>query len=265
MRTYAKRMPFAQLRFAVAVTLACMVTASQAAPEHAAVGPAGTATVAGLGLASSPVPLAARFSVAVTMPPAAGKEVRAARRSDWYFYRNDRRVSLVKGAIEETWHRDSRGSLSFERVFHEDRRSVEYSAGELATLNVQADWAALSTFVDPAELLSLTPVSRSGRGAEERIRLRGRSGKDSVTIDWLPAWQLPAHIVRRGAAGRVTRIDLVAHAALAPAAWPVPGRDAADYLRMDAADFGDMDYEPVVRKSEALDIRGGWRTAHRHD
>ncbi|GAP34226.1 hypothetical protein ISF6_4005 [Piscinibacter sakaiensis] len=43
------------------------------------------------------------------------------------------------------------------------------------------------------------------------------------------------------------------------------GQRSADYLRLDAADFGDMDYDPVVRKAEALDIRLGWRTAHHHD
>ena len=29
--------------------------------------------------------------------------------------------------------------------------------------------------------------------------------------------------------------------------------------------FGDMDHEPVVRLSEALDIRSGWRQPHAHD
>ena len=33
------------------------------------------------------------------------------------------------------------------------------------------------------------------------------------------------------------------------------GEKAAHYLHLDAADFGDMDGEPVVRKSEALDMR----------
>jgi hypothetical protein len=40
---------------------------------------------------------------------------------------------------------------------------------------------------------------------------------------------------------------------------------SAHYLHIDAADFGDMDYDPVVRKAEALDTRLGWRASHKHD
>jgi hypothetical protein len=47
--------------------------------------------------------------------------------------------------------------------------------------------------------------------------------------------------------------------------WPGVGAKSAQYLHLDAADFGDMDYDPVVRKSEALDTRLGWRASHKHD
>jgi len=43
------------------------------------------------------------------------------------------------------------------------------------------------------------------------------------------------------------------------------GDTSANYWHQDAADFGDMDYDPVVRKSEALDMRLGWRASHKHD
>jgi hypothetical protein len=72
-------------------------------------------------------------------------------------------------------------------------------------------------------------------------------------------------MVRTERDGRRTELVLDQHVALAPGDWPVAGRRSADYLRLDAADFGDMDKDPVVRKSEALDIRLGWRTAHHHD
>ena len=117
----------------------------------------------------------------------------------------------------------------------------------------------------PRDLASLKLVSRSGVGAEERIRLVGSAGGQSLSVDWLPALQLPARVLRQGRDGSVTRIELEQHAANAPAAWPVPGARSAGYLHLDAADFGDMDYEAVVRKSEALDARSGWRSTHRHD
>ena len=119
--------------------------------------------------------------------------------------------------------------------------------------------------IDQRELLPLKLVSVRGRGADERVYLRGAAGGETLTVEWLPALQLPAKLIRTGKSGAVTRIELQQHAAAAPTTWPRPGDRSANYLRIDAADFGDMDYEAVVKKSEALDIRLGWRAAHKHD
>ena len=37
-----------------------------------------------------------------------------------------------------------------------------------------------------------------------------------------------------------------------------------DFQRLDAADFGDMDDNPVVRQEEARDALAGWRKPHSH-
>ena len=124
---------------------------------------------------------------------------------------------------------------------------------------------ALSSFVDPRELVTLRVLSRHGSGAAERVRLHGAASGETVTIDWRPAMQLPALVLRKGKGGSSTRIELAEPGALPASACSLPGERSAGYLRLDAADFGDMDYEAVVKKSEALDIRGGWRSVHRHD
>ena len=219
-----------------------------------------------LRLSASPAPLAARYLVTVTPAATRGAKREPVRHHEWCFVRDATQVALLKGNIDEAWHRDARGDLSFERVFHDEQRVVDYSAGELRTLGVQADWVALSSFVDPRELVALKVVARSGgNGPHERTRLRGTTLGEVVTIDWRPAVQLPALVLREGKGGGSTRIELAEAAGAVPAACPEPGARSAAYLRMDAADFGDMDYEAVVRKSEALDIRSGWRSVHRHD
>lgn len=223
----------------------------------------GAATLAALHLQPDPAPMSARYAVTIT-PARAGRSVPAGQH-DWYFHRDRKQVALLKGNIDEAWHRNERGHLRFERVFHEDGRAVDYSTGELLTLNVHADWTALSSFIDPRDLLNLRVQSRTGRGAEQRLRLVGVVGGESWTVDWLPALQLPARLVRSSRERGVIRLELKQQASVAPLHWPRPGARSADYLRLDAADFGDMDYETVVRKSEALDIRLGWRTAHAHD
>lgn len=257
------------LAFALAVPLAALaspaVRAADAMPA-AGSGPASTPptqAARALRLQATPSPLAARFSVAISQPPAA--QNRTPLRAEWYFVRDTRQVALLKGAIDEAWHRDEQGRVRFERVFHDDQRAVDYSVGELATLGVRVDWAALSTFVDPRDLLPLKLVSIRGRGVDERVQLRGSASGETLVVDWMPALQLPAKLVRTSQNGAVTRIELQQHFSVAPASWPVPGARAADYLRLDAADFGDMDHEAVVKKSEALDIRLGWRAEHKHN
>jgi hypothetical protein len=226
---------------------------------------AGQATTQALLLDTAPVPMAARYAVSVTLPRPGGGRPATPQRHQWYFFRDAEHIALLKGNIDEAWHRDAAGRLSFERVFHEEHRAVDYSAGELATLGVQADWRALSSFIDGRELTTLKLLSRTGRGKDERIRLAGTQAGQSLSVDWLPALQLPARVVRESQDGRSTRIELEQHGMPAPAGWPVPGARASGYLRLDAADFGDMDYEPVVKQSEALDVRSGWRSAHAHD
>jgi hypothetical protein len=174
-------------------------------------------------------------------------------------------VAVLKGSVDEVWFRDAQQRVSFERVFHDDARVVDYSTGELATLHVQVDWAALSTFVDPSELAQLKRVSQQGQGKDTRLLLRGRVGQELVTVDWLPALKLPLRLTRQAKDGTTVRMVMLESAPSPRPNWPVIGEKSADYLHLDAADFGDMNYEPVVRKSEALDVRLGWRASHKHD
>jgi hypothetical protein len=203
--------------------------------------------------------VSARYAVTVTT------KATGARQNIWHFYRQPQHIALLKGAIDEVWHRDEQGQVSFERVFHDQQRAVDYSAGELTTLGVQTPWSALATFVDARALGALRVVSHTGSGASERVRLAGVVGGDTLRVEWLPALQLPARLIRTDRAGTITDMRLVQHAVQAPADWPTPGQRSAAYLRLDAADFGDMGYETVVRLSEALDVRLGWRQPHSHD
>lgn len=252
--------PSGRLGFLRAVTFAIAVAAgaaSWAAQEASA--------AAAWSRDANIVPLAVRYRVTVTPSAKGNRNAAPVRRQEWYFYRDARQVALLKGAIDEVWHRDGSGRLSFERVFHDDRRTVEYSAGELASLGIQADWVALASFIDPQILRALRVVASGGAGPRERLRLVGTVTGETLRVDWLPALQVPARIVKVGRDGQSTHIELLQHAAAPAAGWPVPGVRSAEYLRLDAADFGDMQYDRVVRKSEALDVRLGWRSLHPHE
>ncbi len=205
--------------------------------------------------ANEPPALSAKFMVSTSKHP---------NPQAWFFSRDAHQVALLKGSIDEVWHRDAQGRLIFERVFHAERQVVTYSSGELAALGVQADWAALASLVSAQELASLKQVSSRGTGATRSLRLQGQHQGAWWRIDWMPALQLPALIERRSPAG-FARIQLLVHNTVATADGPRPGTRSADYLRLDAADAGDMAYEAVMRKSQALDLRAGWRLPHLND
>lgn len=223
-----------------------------------------TGASARLGLGAELASVAARYAVTIERASVAATRPQPQRHT-WYFYRDAQRVALLKGSVDEVWFRDSQQRVSFERVFHEDQKVVDYSTGELATLHVKVDWAALSTFVDPSELAQLQLVSKQGKGRDVRLHLQGRVGQERVTVEWLPAMQLPLSLIRQVKGGPTVRMRMVESASSPLPSWPVVGLSSANYLHLDAADFGDMDYDPVVRKSEALDTRLGWRPSHKHD
>lgn len=95
-------------------------------------------------------------------------------------------------------------------------------------------------------------------------RLRGKVAGEQVELLWDAQARLPVTLVQTSARGRV-RFERIAvePGVQAAQAWTGEAR-AADYTRIDAADFGDMEHDTVVRIAMAFDERLGWRRAHRH-
>ena len=180
--------------------------------------------------------------------------------------RDPQRIALAKGdLLEEIWHRDDAGRISLQRCFHSHQQVVHYSAGELITLGVQPDWGQLGRLVDVRDgVLQAEPGQAVGSPWGGVQRLHGHVNADRVTVDWLPAWQLPLRLQRQGRLGQRLTLTLQALTATLPAGAAQPGERAARYQILDAADFGDMPHEPVVRLCQLMDQQQGWRTAHAH-
>ena len=200
-----------------------------------------------------------KYTVTVQGIDSATKRLQPLSKFDWTFIRQANSVSILKGTIDETWSRDEQGNVHFERVFHDEKKVVDYFAGELRALNVDTDWRAIASFVDPQALALLRVVGRANSAHGQIIRLKGESQGDRISVNWSTDMQIPTQIIRQTKAGASIKINL-AGAADANSSQ----KDHSSYLRFDAADFGDQDYESVVKKSEALDIRIGWRKGHDH-
>jgi hypothetical protein len=186
--------------------------------------------------AAADAPLAARYRVVVIAGVDASGSV--VRQQEWVFWRQADTVAIHKGGTEEIWQRDVHGRISLQRVLHAQRTVVDYSAGELATLGVEVNWSELCRF---------------------------GSAASTAGVDWDDHLNLPARLTQLINGRTLVRFDLLESRAGAPADWDLPGHRSGGYARIDAADFGDMAYDPAVKAAESLDVQAGWRqAAHRH-
>jgi hypothetical protein len=193
-------------------------------------------TPVGVTGAAADAPLAAKYRVVVIAGSNASGSV--VRQQEWVFWRQADTVAINKGGTEEIWQRDAHGRISLQRVLHAQRTVVDYSAGELATLGIAPDWSELRRFGSTA----------------------GTAG-----VEWDGQLNLPARLTQVINGRTLVRFDLLESLPGAPADWDLPGHRSAGYARIDAADFGDMAYDPAVRAAESLDVQAGWRqAAHRH-
>lgn len=180
-----------------------------------------------------------------------------ARMETWTLWRDAQRIALIKASTEEVWQRDPSG-IRLQRLYHNEHKLVDYTAGELRTMMIDARWLPLGTLIDEAVLPTLR---KSGPAATPRYS--GALQGEHIDLQWDATQRLPIQLTRRTAKGSVQFQRLAVHAQ-APLRWPVPTPDRSDYDRVDASDFGDMENDPFVRKVMAQDVRMGWRVAHEH-
>jgi hypothetical protein len=201
--------------------------------------------------AATPLPAlpeaAARYRVSFS---AAGQPTRV---QHWTLTRSPSLVALHKGDTEELWRRDASG-VRLERIYRTERHVVEYAAGELRALGIEPDWQALGSLFDERRLQHLSLQRR----ATPRAHYRGELNGERVDLEWDPMLHLPLRLTRRAKSAQVHFERLEAHAGV-PAGWPEAGAGTTDFQRIDAADFGDMESNPFVRKVLAQDARAGWR------
>jgi hypothetical protein len=185
----------------------------------------------------------------------------APRTSEWYFTRDGDRVEIGSGSYVELWSRDGRGEVSWQRIFHDDRKLVDYTPGELRAQHRDLSWATLNTIVDAKQVLNeLRRVEKASYLDHAATRYERTTEADTLRVVWLDQEQLPGRIERRQS-GHVVYTLTLQELLPAPAGqWPRADlARARDYELVDGSDLGDRENDPFVRKVLAMDGYG-----HRH-
>jgi hypothetical protein len=175
---------------------------------------------------------------------------KAPSNSAWFFWRSPNMIQTLDadGGHGEIWEQTANGSIQYRKLYHADKTAVEFMPADNATNNVRFDWVKLSSMLSQQELSALKPVKKTmvlGRSAELR---EGKTEDQTMTVLWLTDENLPASIIRKDKKG-VVELRLVAIEPLSEVSRkPIAVEDIADYRQIDAADFGDMENDPFVKK-----------------
>lgn len=168
----------------------------------------------------------------------------------WFFWRtaNSIQTQDADGDHGELWQRTAMGSIQYRKLYHSDKTAVEYMPADNAANNINFDWLKLSNMLSQQELDTLKVVEKShvlNRNAERRT---GKIDDQTIEMQWLPAEQLPASIIRNDE-NRTVALRLIDITPLSEATQkPVAIEDIANYRHIDAVDFGDMENDPFVKK-----------------
>lgn len=165
----------------------------------------------------------------------------------WTLERRSDRVEIreLQHDTGEIWRRDQHGNISFERVFHKQRRIVDYTASDLRSLESYPSWQRVSEIAD-AQLFGNTlkhaGLTRAlGKKAE---RYKGRSGEVDIEIVWLTNERLPYKFKQQS---RNQRIELTL-TRLAPLSDFWESDSTSAYTRLDYADLGDGPSDPFFKQ-----------------
>ena len=170
----------------------------------------------------------------------------------WYLWRDDHRVETrtIGGAFSEIWSRDSERRISKEQVFPDDRAIVDYYPGDLAATQKPLSWRHLQSLIDPHALGKHLKEVSSRKAKTGLVKVfRGSLGGVSTEVHWLASISLPLLIRRRDQSRRIVTRLVETWAVDAAPVRRSKTETLAGYRRVDFADFGDKEKDPLVRKA----------------
>lgn len=177
---------------------------------------------------------------------------------EWTLWRSDQQVRIVRtpnlwdrarglGASEEIWSLDPRGRLTHRRVFHRERRIIDFQAADVQMLGLDEEWTTVRSLIHPEWLVRhLAPMGQTNGAAGAATVFRAMRGAARYEVHWMEARKLPAYIRQETPTATV---EITLKGVVPPGEQPPPVEEVAvDYIQTDYADLGDLQRDVAVRQ-----------------
>lgn len=202
--------------------------------------------------AGAAVPLVAEFESSHL--PTGPENGAVAETFAWTLARTDTKVVVQESlrGTEERWQRDEAGRIWYSRVFHGQKRVLEFSPAYFKRMG-SSKWEQIASVIDPAALESLHVAPKQealGRVAEV---YRGKVNEQEIEIWWLEQERLPALVSKRDRSGTQT-MRLVTLSTMQGDVLDRGNADLPGYDILDFADIGDRHHDPFIEDLMHEDI-----------
>ncbi len=177
------------------------------------------------------------------------------QQSNWYFWRQPQRTETRDEHSNqgEIWEYNDSGKYFYTRLFYNESIALEFVQGDLAAAGTAPSLAQLTSLIDPKTLgEELTLVSRDKVNNLPIEYYSGVINTVATEVDWLPALQLPARLVKKLPEGTVTLTLSECGNEAKFALKPIAKHKLDNFRRLDYTDLGDMEDDPVVQHIEHL-------------
>jgi hypothetical protein len=169
----------------------------------------------------------------------------------WRLWRSNDRIVIERPqlGLGELWQKDGQ-TLIHRKLFHADRRAVEFRQDDLDILGQAPSWQKLSLLVEPALLRQLqADEPETSDGGYILQEFRGLVGGEGWRVVMRVDVGLPV-LIERSTETFSEHTQLLQAYPLAQAPWQ-PTADQG-YRLIDYSDLGDMETDPFVIKLQAL-------------
>lgn len=168
---------------------------------------------------------------------------------EWRLWRGKQQIVTERPrlGIGELWQLDGQ-ALIHRKLYHADRRAIEFQHDDLKMLRAAPSWQKLSLMLDPKLLEQLTAGDIEWRDGYPLREYRGSLDGTDWHIVMRMDLALPSLIERRHG-DFSERTELLAAYPISQSPWqPTP---ADSYEIIDYADLGDKESDPFVIKVQA--------------